>query len=157
MRAQGLVHAVDVALDGLASELGQVLERALGRASQPQRAHGHVGRHRGLAEDLGQAPGHQAALVLHLPQAVLGVDVAEAEPGVLRPRREHVRHAVRVAHDVDRRRQAVHALLARQRGQREAQQRDQAGERGQQEPERDEQRGHGVHTRGAARPDAAAA
>ncbi len=46
-------------------------------------------------------------LKLHLPEAILGVDVAEAEQRVALGRREDVRDGVGVAHDLDRSRESL--------------------------------------------------
>ena len=70
-------------------------------------AHGAVGVDQAAADhpwrdDLGQAPLAQAAHQLHLPEAVLGMDVAEAEGGILDGAGDDVRHGVLVAQDLDR-------------------------------------------------------
>ena len=46
-------------------------------------------------------------LKFHLPEAILGVDVSEAEERVALGGREDVRDRVRVAHDFDRSRESL--------------------------------------------------
>ena len=57
--------------------------------------------------DLGQPALAQPAHQLHLPEAVLGVHVAQAEGGILDRARDDVRHGVLVAQDLDRRLQPL--------------------------------------------------
>ena len=56
--------------------------------------------------DLGQPALAEPAHQFHLPEAVLGMDVAQAEGGILDRARDDVRHRVLVAQDLDRRLQA---------------------------------------------------
>ena len=53
------------------------------------------------APNFAEAALHGAAEEHHLPEAVLGVDVAEAEEGVVVGLREDMRHGVAVADDLD--------------------------------------------------------
>src|SRR5690606_40990054 len=63
----------------------------------------------GLAKVLGQAACADAPPELHLPEAILGVDVALREEEVVRVLRVDVGHAVRVAENFNRGGQAGHA------------------------------------------------
>ena len=74
----------------------------LGYAPHAQGAEEAVGVQRRGSEDLGQAPGPDAAVDLHLPKAVLGVDEAQGEGGVFRGRGINMRNAILVAHYIDR-------------------------------------------------------
>ncbi len=90
----------------------QVLE-ARGRPPvEPERAHEAVGRQRRPAHDLGQAPGADPPLELHLPEPVLGVDEAEGEDRILQARRLDMRDRPLIAHDRDRRSQPLDPDLA---------------------------------------------
>ena len=78
------------------------------RAIEPEPAHRAVGIDQAAADQLGRQDLRQPALAeaahqLHLPEAVLGMDVAQPEGGVLERARDDVRHGVPVAHDLDRR------------------------------------------------------
>ena len=64
-------------------------------AEHPQQPIGVEG---GCAQHLGEASRADPPVHLHLPQAVLRVDIAEGEEGVLLVSGEHVRDAVPVAH-----------------------------------------------------------
>ena len=79
-------------------------------AADAQRAQEAVGVQRALAEGLGEAAGADAAVRLHLPQAVLGMCDAEAEVGVVDAAGADGGDAVGVALD---------AGLAQRAGQRE--------------------------------------
>ena len=98
---------------------GQVGEAAFGQPAQPEDAHEAVGGEGPRPQNLRQPPGAQAALELHLPQPVLGVNEAEGEIGVAVGARADAHHAVAVAGDLDRRgepRQHHHAPGLGQRG-----------------------------------------
>ncbi len=77
-----------------------------------------IGLKRGRAKALGQRAARQASGILHLKQAILGVDVALGEERVALRLGVNVRHAPPVAHDLDRAgqpRQLDFALRTRQR------------------------------------------
>ena len=75
-------------------------------AVEIERAQEHVGVEGALAEQLRQAALAGAALQLHLPQPVLGVDEPQRHVEVVGGLGEDVRHALAVAHHLDRRRQS---------------------------------------------------
>ncbi len=60
------------------------MRKARGRpAVEPERAHEAIGRQRRSPHDLGQPPGPDPPLKLHLPEPVLGVHEAEREGRIL--------------------------------------------------------------------------
>ena len=79
----------------------QVIPRAARGAAEADRPQESVLRDGGRAEDFRQPAVSDAPLELHLPEAILRVDVAEAEQPVELVRGEDVRDRVGVAHDVD--------------------------------------------------------
>ena len=106
MRRDERVHAGDVRVDLLSTACGR--RSHADRAARPKPT---VRRNRSCgvaagAENFGEAPVADPPLELHLPQPILGVDVAEAEERVAFRGREDVRDRVRVADDLDRRRDA---------------------------------------------------
>ena len=70
-----------------------------------------VGPDGGRPQHLGEPPGSDSAVHLHLPQPVLGMDVAEGEEGVLLVAGEDVGDAVAVAHHLHRRGDPVRGSL----------------------------------------------
>ena len=70
-----------------------------------------IGIDGGLSQHLGEPPRSDPPVHLHLPQPVLGMDVAEGEEGVLLVAGEDVRNAVAVAHHLDRRGDPVRGPL----------------------------------------------
>ena len=60
----------------------------------------------GLAQQLGQPTGAETAVHLHLPEPVLGMDVAEGEIGIRLGGGVNVGYAMTVPYDLDRRRRA---------------------------------------------------
>ena len=71
--------------------------RTPGRPVNPQGAQELVRLDRGVAQHLGQPARADAALHLHLPQAVLRMDIAQRKEGVVIGFPGDVRHAVVVA------------------------------------------------------------
>ncbi len=68
----------------------------------PQCAQELVGFERGIAQHLGEAAGADAALYLHLPQTVLGVDVTQGIVGIEIVLGIDVWNAMCITNDVDR-------------------------------------------------------
>ena len=96
------VDPADVGVDPApraGGEVGQAGLRPAVEAEHPQKA---VGGEGGRPQDLGETARADPPIHLHLPQPVLGVDVAESEEGVLLVPGEHVRDAVPVAHHFHR-------------------------------------------------------
>ena len=99
--------AVEVGIDprGIGADCslhlrGQAGEIPFDKPVESQGPHVPIEPERGLAEYLGQAPGAEAALHVHLPQPVLGVDEAQREIGVLKGLGEDVGHGIGVADDL---------------------------------------------------------
>ena len=105
------VHAGGIGVDDGAHG-GRQCVQALGRAAiDAKPAHGAVGVDQARADQPRRQQLRQPALAepaqeLHLPEAVLGMDVAQAERGILDRARDDVRHGVLVAQDLDRRLEA---------------------------------------------------
>ena len=112
------VHAVGVGVVVRAGGLVERLDLLLGDRPPAERAQEPVRFERGLAEDLGEAPGRRAPVHLHLPQAVLRVQEAERVDRVLEARGADVRNAVGVAHDLHGLLQAGEANFAHFPGER---------------------------------------
>ncbi len=94
------------------------LEHRLAGARETDGAHRDVvvdEAGRGIAEDLGQAPGGRAPDQLELRGPIARSLVALHAHRIDDARRADVNHAVRVAHDVDGRRETVHGLSRRDR------------------------------------------
>ena len=100
----GVEKRVDAGRVGIEDAPGPPVELGVGalrRPVDPERAQKPVGGPGRGAEDLRQASGADAAVDLHLPQPVLGVDEPEAVHHVLDVLRVDVRHGVAVADDAD--------------------------------------------------------
>ena len=80
----------------------QILDNALSSARDADRAQKLVGVERRLTQHFGQAPGSDAAIHLHLPQAVLRVRVTEREGRIAFVRCDDGRNAMLVAIDAHR-------------------------------------------------------
>ena len=78
------VHPGGVGLVVTAGILRQSVDLLLSRAVPAQRAEEGVGGDLGLAEELGQAPGGHVPAEVHLPEAVLRVDVSLGAEQVVR-------------------------------------------------------------------------
>ncbi|MCY1519787.1 hypothetical protein D9M68_545500 [compost metagenome] len=106
------VDAAGVDREELLQAWRGILVEDVGALAQVHRAHEAVDLQHAGAGHLGQASfGHQAQAD-HLAEAVGGVDVAEAEQGVVEGGGFDQRHAQRVAADRDALRQALHRLEA---------------------------------------------
>ena len=89
-----------VRLDLRAVGLAELRVLRLGDAREVHRAQEAVAVYRGLAEHLAQPARADPAGELHLPEPVLGVNVALGEEEVVPGRRPHVRHAGVVAENL---------------------------------------------------------
>ena len=99
--AQPLVHTLGIGFKRLAAARLDDLQVAQRGAVVAHGALEFVDGEGGVAQDLAQPAGADAAVHLHLPQAVLRVDIAQPVEGIVVGAGEDVRHAVRVAHDLD--------------------------------------------------------
>jgi hypothetical protein len=122
---------------GLSGQTGQLI---FGRAVQSQGAREAIHRQRHLAQHLAQAARAHAPLQLHLPQPVLGVDVALSKEKVILVLGVDMRHSPAVADDLHRTVQTDNACATHGLRQ-ETTQEGQAGGRGggQQRGEREQQ------------------
>ena len=101
MGCQESVDPGGISLEPASDRRGQKRELGLGGAIEAEDAHLPVGRRRLRPEDLGEPSRTITALQLHLEEAVLGMDEAEAEGGILVIAGGDQRHAVGIAVDAD--------------------------------------------------------
>ncbi len=138
------VEAARVGFDQLPGLRRQSGPAGLGRAAEPDRPKELVRVDERTPQDLGETAASDTALELHLPEAVLGVRVAEAEKRVLGRGRANRGHAVRIPLDRDGRRKAGDAALTLLAGKRRRRQpREARGERDDQDQSGHENLPHG--------------
>ena len=77
------VHAIRIGIDGGPGRLREGLEVPLGGLAPAERPDEPILVEGALAEELGQATGRDVAPDLHLPQPLLGMDVALGEEQVM--------------------------------------------------------------------------
>src|SRR5262249_13546542 len=78
MCADERVHARAVRIDFLTGLVGQTVPGRTGRTAESDGSEEPILRNRRIAKNLRQSTMADAALELHLPETILGMDVAEA-------------------------------------------------------------------------------
>ena len=114
------VDPVHVGVEPAMRVRGEVGQGGLRPAVKTERPQQPVGAEGGRAQHLGEAPRPDPPVHLHLPQPVLGMDVAEGEEGILLVSGEDVRDAVPVANHLHRRGEARRGPFAVDLGERTA-------------------------------------
>jgi uncharacterized protein (TIGR02757 family) len=102
------VDTGDVRFDLAFGGTGKPVPCGASRSTEPDRPQESILRQRGRAENLGQPSESDSALELHLPEAILGMHIAETEKRIELCRSEHVRNRIDVPNDFDRRRRSEH-------------------------------------------------
>jgi hypothetical protein len=115
------VDARGIGVELVSRVLVEMREICLRRAPHAHGTQKAVGFQAAAAQRLGQAPGPDAPVNLHLPEAVLRMHEAERELRIALRLGEDVRHAEAVAQDLHRRAEAGELDLALPGGQRLAQ------------------------------------
>ena len=95
------VHAACVDFEIVLVTVAEVLDRVLGEVTKSENALLTIVRESGRAEDFAELTGRVAAREVHLPEAILGGDIALREEEVVEIVSTDVRDALLIADDLD--------------------------------------------------------